>query len=666
MLSCPSPQLRNRTHYSTLHALYKQILDTVPKSMLPILKPLLAYPLTVTTHVYYHDMPDHGFPLGLEATLFSLQQHTVYAALRKLHSVIKVPPLEESGFRNSGECAIEPEEFYMKVWRGCFEFAKDLPIQIRLEASELEEVFRNINFDRLAYPRGDSSYAADLFRFAKWLISEDVPSVLTQSGLVETRALADIVLPRTELSENLAIKGEWRGPVDYSGPSEARGLDYTQLECNWTSAYTDAPKEFYYDDWCYNVMPAAQLTSELTALHENGPDSVFIMVGRSPKSLWQGHFLDIPCRWGNHSAPNSVFKIAAAERGRNGQIAVETSFDKSLYADSMHKREHDRVRKSFIMEPDTRKEIYTFPKGGKDEYERLETQHGLWATLLNGLYPQEVKSEVERKLKDSHAPAILDVGCGSGIWSIQMARLFPQAKVIGLDITPLGDRDFPPNFSFVCCNFSDGLPTEMKSIFDIVHCRTVTQHVPDPHGLVDSMAEALKPGGLLFLADIDFISYDESQKRLEPVVYRPSLGIAENMQQQEGLSWHSGWMAALGGISLSPSYEMPNILVQRSKFLRILLATEFWMTYGLLEGNCDDERMKRVHELAMENLRVRHCASLGSAIDLSPADGVRISIGALSIDSRYILQNPKADSRTLQEYVNRKGVPRIDNTETKQ
>ncbi len=86
---------------SALHALYFAILEGIPKAMMPILKLLLHLhtikgPLAILSGDGTSNSGDDE-PLVFMATLFDLQQHTVYAVLRKLHSVIWVPPLEESG-----------------------------------------------------------------------------------------------------------------------------------------------------------------------------------------------------------------------------------------------------------------------------------------------------------------------------------------------------------------------------------------------------------------------------------------------------------------------------------------------------------------------------------------------------------------------------------------
>jgi ubiquinone/menaquinone biosynthesis C-methylase UbiE len=43
---------------------------------------------------------------------------------------------------------------------------------------------------------------------------------------------------------------------------------------------------------------------------------------------------------------------------------------------------------------------------------------------------------------------ILDIATGTGDWAIQMGDLFPEATVIGTDLSPIQPKDVPPNVYF--------------------------------------------------------------------------------------------------------------------------------------------------------------------------------------------------------------------------
>lgn len=144
---------------------------------------------------------------------------------------------------------------------------------------------------------------------------------------------------------------------------------------------------------------------------------------------------------------------------------------------------------------------YPLPKD-MGEVSRLDFQHFVLRNGFHGNY-----------LAPTHNPlAILDVGCGTGRWAMEMAQLFPDANVIGLDIVPpaideaaiLGnglDRR-PSNYSFVQGNVLEGLPFAERS-FDFVHQRLLVTAVPQERwpNVVADLVRVTKPGGWVELAE---------------------------------------------------------------------------------------------------------------------------------------------------------------------
>ncbi|KAF9454304.1 S-adenosyl-L-methionine-dependent methyltransferase [Macrolepiota fuliginosa MF-IS2] len=224
-------------------------------------------------------------------------------------------------------------------------------------------------------------------------------------------------------------------------------------------------------------------------------------------------------------------------------------------------------------------DLYKLPHDVQ-ELNRLDVQHRMWLLMVGGLYPSELSSVVER-LMTSGTPRIMDVGCGSGIWAVEMAKQFPQAEVIGIDITPLKlYRPIPPNFIFRQQNLAGGLPIEYTNQFDIIHCRCVCQHVPDPQRLIDDIVRCLKPGGLALIPDGEWVAFDEDRKPLEPFVYNPSLSIEENIMNTRKLSAYGGWLNAFGRATLSPTYQFPNLLLENNGGVRNIMFREHWAPTG--------------------------------------------------------------------------------------
>ncbi|KAI0149624.1 S-adenosyl-L-methionine-dependent methyltransferase [Hypoxylon sp. NC0597] len=89
---------------------------------------------------------------------------------------------------------------------------------------------------------------------------------------------------------------------------------------------------------------------------------------------------------------------------------------------------------------------------------------------------------------------VLDVACGTGIWAIDFADLFPAAEVIGVDISPQQPQWIPPNLKFEVDDVTQPWTYEPNS-FDYIHLRWLTGSVPDWYALYREIFKALKPGG---------------------------------------------------------------------------------------------------------------------------------------------------------------------------
>jgi SAM-dependent methyltransferase len=103
---------------------------------------------------------------------------------------------------------------------------------------------------------------------------------------------------------------------------------------------------------------------------------------------------------------------------------------------------------------------------------------------------------------------ILDVGCGPGTITADLADRVPQGHVTGIDAgqavieqarAVIGDRvnlDFTTGDVYAL-DYPDGT-------FDVVHAHQVLQHLGDPVRALREMARGAKPGGLVAARDADF------------------------------------------------------------------------------------------------------------------------------------------------------------------
>ena len=132
----------------------------------------------------------------------------------------------------------------------------------------------------------------------------------------------------------------------------------------------------------------------------------------------------------------------------------------------------------------------------EQDIDRLDLQHYIIRYLLRGNYIAPIA-------KPAH---ILDVGCGTGRWVLEMAQEFPQAELNGIDCSlPLGDAaHFPLNSHFHAGNVLHKLPFE-DSFFDFVHQRhfifTILQH--RWQSLVNELVRVTRRGGWVELIEMN-------------------------------------------------------------------------------------------------------------------------------------------------------------------
>ena len=118
---------------------------------------------------------------------------------------------------------------------------------------------------------------------------------------------------------------------------------------------------------------------------------------------------------------------------------------------------------------------------------------------------------------------VLDVGCGPGTITVDLARRVAPGEVLGIDaaaevlVEAERHRDdagitnvrFGPGDVY-------GLDHE-DGAFDVVHAHQVLQHLTDPVAALRELARVLKPGGLLAVRDSDYgaFTWAPSDPRLD-------------------------------------------------------------------------------------------------------------------------------------------------------
>lgn len=160
-----------------------------------------------------------------------------------------------------------------------------------------------------------------------------------------------------------------------------------------------------------------------------------------------------------------------------------------------------------------------------EEVNRLDFQHYMLRYAMRGNYATPLRQPRE----------ILDVACGTGRWCAEMATLYPQANIVGFDMT------LPPvapgasqsdTVAYVQGNMLDGLPFSDNS-FDFVHQRLVIVALPTDQWVrqVSELLRVTRPGGWIELVEGDLLPGGPGIQTLN--------ALGEQMSQKRGMSFRN-------------------------------------------------------------------------------------------------------------------------------
>lgn len=104
---------------------------------------------------------------------------------------------------------------------------------------------------------------------------------------------------------------------------------------------------------------------------------------------------------------------------------------------------------------------------------------------------------------------LLDVGCGPGTITVDLAARVAPGRVVGLDVsaTPLAEARERAERTGTAVTFVQGdvyALAEPDASFDVVHAHQVLQHLTDPVAALREMARVCRPGGVIAVRDVDY------------------------------------------------------------------------------------------------------------------------------------------------------------------
>lgn len=84
---------------------------------------------------------------------------------------------------------------------------------------------------------------------------------------------------------------------------------------------------------------------------------------------------------------------------------------------------------------------YNYPND-PTEIERLDDQYEILKLVMDG------RNYMAPFSQENPPKRVLDVATGTGIWAVEMGDEFPEAKIIGTDLSPIQPQYVPLNVRF--------------------------------------------------------------------------------------------------------------------------------------------------------------------------------------------------------------------------
>ncbi|KAI8145326.1 S-adenosyl-L-methionine-dependent methyltransferase [Fennellomyces sp. T-0311] len=142
--------------------------------------------------------------------------------------------------------------------------------------------------------------------------------------------------------------------------------------------------------------------------------------------------------------------------------------------------------------------LYLLFRDDQFEIDRLNKQHRIMRDHCGGNFDAPIQEQLEQGI------SVLDAGCGTGVWTVDMSKRYPQSTFEGIDISPTFAhvKSKPGNCSFKTYDITQPFPFP-DNHFDYVHQRFLIAGIPEKEWqtVVNNVMRVVKPGGYVELME---------------------------------------------------------------------------------------------------------------------------------------------------------------------
>ncbi|OQE36939.1 hypothetical protein PENCOP_c011G01408 [Penicillium coprophilum] len=182
---------------------------------------------------------------------------------------------------------------------------------------------------------------------------------------------------------------------------------------------------------------------------------------------------------------------------------------------------------------------------------RLNLQFYLWKESL--------QFNIHPSIPVPSNPVIADIGTGTAIWLLDVARSLPTATLDGFDIdlsnTPV-TKWLPKHLTLHKWSLFDPVPEHLVGTYDIVHLRLLILVVQksDPVPVIRNVARLLKPGGYIQWDDLNYP--DTHVVKVDPELATPAFDRLLKFVYSNG---RHDWVLNLPTLLEQNGFESPRL-----------------------------------------------------------------------------------------------------------